>query len=348
MRILIPDAQYPGLPDIEAQALPDAEFFVHRARDPLQIPDSSWARADGVLLWQDMPIDRAVADKLVRSRIVVRHGVGFDRVDLEACAERGIVVCNTPDYGTEEVANHALAMVLSLRRGLGTYAEMLSLDPQAGWRWDAPPLMRRLSGQVFGIVGMGRIGRAAASRAAAFGFDVVYHDPLLRDASAAALPYRRFETLFEMLAETDIVSIHCPLTSDTHGLFGHGAFERLKPGTIVVNTARGPIVDTTALLAAIEKGQVGGAGLDVLPQEPPDPDDPLVAAYRLPPSWLAGRLILSPHAAFYSPESWRDLRYKAAATIRDYLKENRLRNCVNRHLFAQGALPPEENAKNGH
>jgi len=342
MRVLIPDAQYPGLPDIEAEALPGAEFMVHRARDPLQIPDSVWARADGVLLWQDMPVDRAVADKLARARIVVRHGVGFDRVDLAACAERGIVVCNTPDYGTEEVANHALAFALALRRGLATYGEMLSLDPQAGWRWDAPPLMRRLSGQIFGIVGMGRIGRACAARAAAFGFAVAYVDPLLRADAAAKLPYRRFETLFDMLAEADVVSIHCPLTSDTHGLFGRGAFARMKKGAILINTARGPIVDTAALLAAIEAGEVGGAGLDVLPHEPPDPDDPLVAAYRLPPSWLAGRLMLSPHAAFYSPESWRDLRFKAAATLGAYLKENRLRNCVNGHLFAPGALPAEE------
>jgi lactate dehydrogenase-like 2-hydroxyacid dehydrogenase len=341
MRILIPDAQFPGLPDIEAEAYPDAEFIVHRTRDPLSIPDGTWAKADGVLLWQDMPVDRAVADKLMRARIVVRHGVGFDRVDLEACAARGIVVCNTPDYGTEEVANHALACALALRRGLPTYTEMLNLDPQSGWRWDTPPLMRRLTGQTFGIVGLGRIGRAAAARAKAFGFDIAYHDPMLRADEPAAAGYRRFDALYDLLGEADIVSIHCPLTPETHGLFGHGAFERMKKGAILVNTARGAIVDTAALLAAIEAGQVGGAALDVLPQEPPDPDDPLVAAWRLPPSWLAGRVILTPHAAFYSPESWRDLRFKAAATIRDYLVENRLRNCVNRHLFAQGALPAE-------
>jgi phosphoglycerate dehydrogenase-like enzyme len=145
-----------------------------------------------------------------------------------------------------------------------------------------------------------------------------------------------------MLAQSDIVSIHCPLTRETHGMFGESTLARLKKGSILINTARGPIVDTHALLRGIEAGAIGGAALDVLPQEPPDPDDKLVAAYRVPPSWLAGRLILTPHAAFYSPESWYDLRYKAADTAGDWLKKGKLRNCVNRHLFPPGALPQEE------
>ena len=337
MKILIPDAQFVGLPAFEQEAWPEAEFLVHRARDPSQIPDSVWASADAVLAWQDIPIDRAVARKLARCRIVVRHGVGFDKIDLEACAERNIPVCNTPDYGTEEVANHALACALSLRRGLPTYTEMLALDTTAGWRWDTPPLVRRLTGQAFGIVGLGRIGRATAARAKAFGFDVGYFDPYL--PADEGQPYLRFEDLGEMLAQADIVSIHCPLTRETHGLLGEANLGRMKKGSILVNTARGPIVDTGALLKSIESGVIGGAALDVLPQEPPDPDDPLAAAYRVPPSWLAGRLILTPHAAFYSPESWYDLRHKAARTIREWLEKGTLRNCVNAHLFPPGALP---------
>ncbi|MCA3246824.1 MAG: C-terminal binding protein [Azospirillum sp.] len=339
MKVLIPDAQFPGEPAFERDALGDAEFLVHRARDPLQVPDSAWAAADAILLWQDMAIDRAVVRKLARCRIVVRHGVGFDRVDLEACAERNIPVCNVPDYGTEEVANHALACALALRRGLPTYTEMLALDPVAGWRWDTPPLIRRLTGQVFGIVGLGRIGRAAAARAKAFGFDVGFHDPYLPADEPAAAPYRRIDDLGEMLAQADVVSVHCPLTRETHGLLGEANLGCMKKGAILINTARGPIVDTAALLKAIETGSVGGAALDVLPQEPPDPDDPLAAAYRVPPSWLAGRLILTPHAAFYSPESWYDLRYKAAETVRDWLGKGVLRNCVNAHFFPAGALP---------
>jgi phosphoglycerate dehydrogenase-like enzyme len=342
MRVLVPDAQFPGAPDVERIPLAEAEFLVHRTADPMKIPDSVWARADGVLVWHEMTIDRTAAAKLTRARIVVRHGVGFDNIDLAACAERGIAVCNVPDYGTEEVANHAIACALALRRGLPTYTEMIAIDPVNGWRWQTAPLVRRLTGQAFAIVGMGRIGRAAAVRARAFGFDVAYFDPYVRADDPAVLPYLRFENLYDMLGEADIVSLHCPLTRETHGLIGEGALSRMKKGSILVNTARGPVVDTHALLKAIEAGQVGGAALDVLPQEPPDPDDPLVAAYRLPPSWLAGRLILTPHAAFYSPESWHDLRYKAAETMAMFLKENRLRNCVNHGLFPGGALPDNE------
>jgi phosphoglycerate dehydrogenase-like enzyme len=170
-----------------------------------------------------------------------------------------------------------------------------------------------------------------AARAKAFGFDVGYFDPYLTQTP----PYLRFDDLGEMLAQADIVSIHCPLTRETHGLLGEAHLARMKKGAILINTARGAIVDTHALLKAIESGAIGGAALDVLPHEPPDPDDPLVAAYRVPPSWLAGRLILTPHAAFYSPESWYDLRHKGAETVRDYLAGGDLRNCVNAHL-----LPP--------
>ncbi len=342
MRILVPDAQFPSGPDIERIALPEAEFLIHRTNDPMRIPDAVWAKADAVLVNHEMQVDRVVAAKLARARLVVRYGAGFDNIDLAACAERGIAVSNVPDYGTEEVANHALAGILALRRGLPTFTELLAVDPVGGWRWDAAPLVKRLSIQTLGIVGLGRIGRAAAARAKAFGFDVGYFDPYLRADDPRAVPYLRFEDLYAMLGEADVVSIHCPLTRETHGLFGEGALARMKKGAILVNTARGAIVDTGALLKSIEAGHLGGAMLDVLPQEPPDPDDPLVAAYRVPPSWLAGRLILSPHAAFYSPESFYDLRFKAAETAGLFLKENRLRNCVNHGLFAAGALPDNE------
>jgi phosphoglycerate dehydrogenase-like enzyme len=342
MRVLVPDAQYPGEPEFERAVLPDAVFSIFRARDPLRVPDAEWARADAVLVFHEMTVDRAVAAKLARARIVVRHGVGYDNIDIAACAERGIVVCNVPDYGTGEVADHSLACVLALRRGLPTFTENLALDTQGGWRWDAAPLVRRIAGQIYGIVGLGRIGRAAASRARAFGFEVAYFDPYVRADDPAALPYLRFDDLGAMLAEADVVSLHCPLTRETHGMFGAAALARMKPGAVLVNTARGAIVDTDALLAAIEAGKVAGAALDVLPHEPPLADDALSSAYRFPPSWLAGRLILTPHAAFYSPESNRDLRAKAAETAGLFLKEGRLRNCVNAHLFAHGALPEVE------
>jgi D-3-phosphoglycerate dehydrogenase/C-terminal binding protein len=226
-------------------------------------------------------------------------------------------------------------MALALRRGLATYTDHLSLDPVAGWRFDAAPLIRRLRVQTFGIVGLGRIGRAAAARARAFGCRIIYYDPYIADHDE----YVRTATLDTLLAEADIVSLHCPLTPETRGMIGAAQLARMKPGAILVNTARGAVVDIDALAGALKAGRPGGAALDVLPHEPPNPDHELIAAWRLQPTWLAGRLLLSPHAAFYSPESLYDLRFKAAATVRDALAGTELRNCVNKGRIDPARLP---------
>ncbi len=175
-------------------------------------------------------------------------------------------------------------------------------------------------------------------RAKGFGFTIRYYDPYVAPDAPQAAGYQRMDTLEELLASCDVISLHCPLNDETRNLIGPASLAHIKPGAILINTARGAVVDPEAVYDALQAGRLGGAGLDVLPQEPPDPDHRLVAAWRLQPSWLAGRLILTPHAAFYSPESWRDLRFKAAATARDYLTTGRLRNQVNAHLLDPSAL----------
>ena len=149
-------------------------------------------------------------------------------------------------------------MVLALRRGLPSYADMLNLDPVAGWRWDTAPLIHRLAGQAFGIVGFGRIGRAVAARARAFGCRVLYYDPHLEEAPDGP-PGQRVESLDALLDEADVVSLHCPLTAETRGLIGAAQLARMKPGALLVNTARGPLVDIDALAAALRAGRPGGA-----------------------------------------------------------------------------------------
>jgi phosphoglycerate dehydrogenase-like enzyme len=339
MRVLIPDAQFMGDPDIEREALgSEVEIDAHRTDNPDDIPEAVWRETDAIIVNHQMRIAGALLDRLDRCRVVVRSGVGFDNIDIAACAERGIAVCNVPDYGTGEVADHALALILALRRGLPTYMDLLSADPVAGWRWDAAPLIRRLSALTLGIVGLGRIGSAAAVRAKGFGFTIRYYDPYVAEDSPQAAGYQRMGTLEALLESCDVISLHCPLTEETRNLIGPASLAHIKPGAILINTARGAVVDPEAVYDALQAGRLGGAGLDVLPQEPPDPDHRLVAAWRLQPSWLAGRLILTPHAAFYSPESWRDLRFKAASTARDYLTTGRLRNQVNAHLVNPSAL----------
>ncbi len=331
MRILIPDLPFAGDATIEREALapllaaPGAQLEVHRRFEHAAIPTDAWRRADAIIVSSDrLMLGGETIAELERCRVIVRGGVGYDNVDVAAASRRNIPVCNVPDYGTEEVADHAIAMMLSLRRGLTSYSEYLGVDPVAGWRFDVAPLVRRSRVQTFGIVGLGRIGRAAASRAAAFGMRILYFDPYVDEPV-----YARAATLDALLEEADIVSLHCPLSAETRGLIGAAQLARMTPGSILVNTARGAVVDIDALPAALRAGRPGGVALDVLPKEPPDPDHELIAAWRLQPTWLAGRLLLSPHAAFYSPESVYDLRFKAAAAARDALTGVGLRHCVN-------------------
>jgi lactate dehydrogenase-like 2-hydroxyacid dehydrogenase len=336
MRVLIVDAAHAMDVGLEKEVL-GAEFDVEvlSTRDPVAVPDAVWSRADAVLSWL-MPIRAPEIAKLARCRVIVKYGVGTDLFDLEAAGRAGIAACNVPDYGTGEVADHAMAMMLGLRRGLHSFADLLATDPVAGWRWNAGPLMKRLATDRLGIVGIGRIGSAVARRAEAFGMEVAWYDPYVESASGS--PGRRVGSLAELLASADIVTLHCPLTEETRGLIGAEALAAIRPGAILVNTARGAVCDLQAVHDALRAGRLGGAAIDVFPEEPPDPDSPLVAAFRLQPSWAAGRILLSPHAAFYSPQSWREMREKAAATARDALTKGWLRNCVNRALLPESGL----------
>jgi lactate dehydrogenase-like 2-hydroxyacid dehydrogenase len=337
IRLLFPDAPLDDL-DIERKATgPEIELVHYRETDPAKIPAASWAECDGIVCYHLMHLDRAALERTRQCRIVVRAGVGFDNVDLEAAGARGIAVCNTPDYGTTDVADHAMAMLLDLTRGVTRYAANVRRDPVAGWRWqDGAPNQRRLRGRRFGVVGLGRIGIAAARRAAGFDMKVGFYDPLLPPGVELAHNFERFDSLEALLAASDVVSLHTPLTPGTRGLIGAEAVAAMKPGAILINTARGPVVDLDAVYQGLRSGRIGGAGLDVLPQEPPDPAHPLIAAYVADEPWLRDRLVLSPHSAFFCPESLYDLRVKTAETAALYLLESRLRACVNREFLRAG------------
>jgi phosphoglycerate dehydrogenase-like enzyme len=331
MLVLLPDAQFEDDAEIEREVLGDAaQFAIHHEVVALRVPDEHWRRADAVIVYYGVPVDRELIERLDSCRILVRAGVGYDHIDVDACAARGIPVCNVPDYGTTEVADHAIALMLALARGLVSYHARLLDDPLAGWHWSGAPLVRRLRGGTFGIVGLGRIGTAASRRARALDMEVCFYDPYLPDGTELGLGYRRADSLHALLAESDVVSLHCPLTSDNRNLIDEAALRALKPGALLINTARGGLVDLGALEAALRDGRLGGAGLDVLPEEPPDPEHPLIRAFRRREPGLDGRLLLTPHVAWFSAAGRADLRRKSAETARDFLDRGRLRNCVNR------------------
>jgi len=305
----------------------DTEF-----RDAVtEVADAQWASADAIV-GQAPPA--AAIDRLERCRIFVKSAVGYDEVDIERFGRLGIPVCNTPDYGTREVADHAIALFLTLAKSIAFHDESLRADPRGNWRPALNPFGRRLADCIFGVVGCGRIGTAAALRAKAFDMDVVFHDPYQPNGYELALGIRRADTLAELMGQCDIVTIHTPLNAETRKLIGREAFAAAKRGLILVNTARGPIIDLDALHDAMKDGTVLAAGLDVLPEEPANLTAPLLAAWHRNEAWLRHRLVLTPHSAFFTPESIRDARAFSSRTAARYLRDGRLENCVNKQFLA--------------
>ncbi|NUQ61839.1 MAG: C-terminal binding protein [Pirellulales bacterium] len=284
--------------------------------------------ADVIMLYHDVSLTRRTLQRLVRCRLIVRGGVGIDNIDHRFARERGITVANVPDYGSEEVADTAIAMVLALARGVHLMNSRLR-SGDGDWHYHHAVPLVRLRGRVFGVIGLGRIGSAAALRAKALGMDVIFYDPYKPDGYDKALGIRRVESLEELLGQSLVVSVHCPLTEETHHMIGAAAIASMQPRSYLVNTARGGIVDIAAIPDAIASGRLAGAGIDVLEVEPPSADHPLMVAWRDPKHPAHERLIINPHAAFYSEEGLLDIRTKSATACRRALTGLAVRNVVN-------------------
>lgn len=316
-----------------------AELFVQtraEARAGVAVPPEIRAHAEAIAHYPaDTAVDGEPAD-YPRVRAVLRSGVGFDAVRPEAWGAAGVTVFNVPDYGTSEVADHAIALMLALTRGTSTYDAALRADPAANWSALIAPAVRRLRGAVFGVVGLGRIGLAAAQRARAFGMRIAYFDPYRPPGLEIALDAERCESLAALMARADVLSLHCPGEAPLRGMIGAAALAAAKPGLVLINTARGLLVDLDALHAAMREGRVAAAGLDVLPREPDDMAHPLIAAWRAGEGWIAGRLALSPHAAFYSPAALEDMRRKSITILLDFLEGGDARWCVNADSLKPG------------
>lgn len=331
-RILIVDPQFQKDPDIERGVLgTEVDISVWHPSGHEVVPPDVLQGADIIVNCRSRHrLPAETVSSLPDVRLIVQAGVGFNHIDLEACGRAGIPVCNTPDYGTREVADHAIALMLSLARGVTGYDQRLRARAETWSTFALPmPPVRRLNGQVFGVVGLGRIGLAAALRAKAFEMDVIFHDPHLPPGAELSLGMRRAKRLDDLLRVADVVSIHCPLSDETQNLIDDRAIAAMKPGAVLINTARGGIVDLDAVERGLRSGHLAAAGLDVLPKEPADRSHPLIAAWVRAEDWLAGRLILTPHAAFYTPESLADMRRLSALAVHEFLTEGTLRSCVN-------------------
>jgi D-3-phosphoglycerate dehydrogenase len=306
--VLFTDHDFPDV-ELERRLFADAKIDLIVAQCRTEDDVIAAARDCAALLIQYAPITERVVAALPRIGLVSRIGAGYDTIDTEACTKHGVWVGNSPDYGVGEVATHALALALAFVRNIVAY----NRDVNAGtWHYESPGKLRRASNMTLGIVGLGRIGKRMAHIGRNVFARVIACDPYIIDGDFPAFVTRA--SLAEVLAQSDIVSLHVPLTAETRGMIGADVLAGAKPGLVLVNTARGAVVDVDAALAALDRGTLSGLGLDVLPVEPIPADSRLLGHPRV---------ILSPHSAFYSVEAEQELRRKAARNIVTFLRTGR-------------------------
>ncbi|MBV8241050.1 MAG: C-terminal binding protein [Hyphomicrobiales bacterium] len=299
--IAVTDSPFPSLdPAKAALARVDPELRMAKSASADDI--LAVARDADAVLVTYAKLPRDLLRQLTRCKAIGRFGLGVDNIDIAAAAELGITVTYVPDYCMHEVSDHAMALLLALARKIPLSNKLV----QAG-RWDMPAVVpiHRLAGRVLGLVGFGNIPRALAPKAKAFGLRVVTHDPYAppQALAVAGVEGVSFDRLLEI---SDFVSIHAPLMPATRGLFNAEVFAKMKMGALLINTARGPLVDEDALASALDSGRLGGAALDVVAVEPLPKDSRLIGR---------DNVILTPHTAFYSVEALDELQTKCAADV---------------------------------
>jgi D-3-phosphoglycerate dehydrogenase / 2-oxoglutarate reductase len=310
----VSDSVFPNLdPAREVLARIGAELYL--AKEPTPESILGVARNADALLATYAKITADMIPQMKKCRIISRFGIGVDNVDIPAASKAGIVVTRVPDYCIDEVSDHTLALLLALVRKIPSS----NARTHAG-RWEMPAVVpiHRLRGSILGLVGFGRIPQLVAPKAQAFGIKVVAYDPYIEPDAFTRARVEKVE-FDELLKVSDFISIHSPLVPETRHLFNADVFRRMKPTAYLVNTARGPIIDETALAQALDGKQLAGAGLDVLSQEPPNGS----------PLFGRDNVILTPHTSFYSVESLVDLQVKAADEIVRVFNGEMPRNPVN-------------------
>ena len=288
--------------------------------------------ADSIMVWHTIIIDEPLFQRMKNTRNLVRVGVGYDNVHLESAAKYGIPVCNIPNYGTEEVADHAMSLILAMFRRTTWVYELANRGIEARGSDGVANLAkgtRRIRNQTLGILGFGRIGMATAIRAKAFGFHIIFYDPYIPAGIDKALGVQRVSTPLELAKLSDIVSCHCDLNTTSKHIINLEFLQTMKPHSFVVNTARGGVIDEVALRQCLDNGHIMGAGIDVHEIEP------FMGTDKSQPLAQAPNCINTPHTAFYSDQSFEEMRTLAADSSVAALTNTPLVNVVNyAHLLA--------------
>ena len=268
------------------------------------------------LICQFAPITRKVIESLEKCKVIVRYAIGVDNIDVAAAEEHGIYVCNVPDYGIDEVSNHAIALLLDCAKKLTYLAGQVK---QGNCSYTIVKPLFRMEGKTLGLMGFGRIPRLVAKKMAGFGVHIIAYDPMMNEELARELGVTPV-SFDQLLRESDYLSVHCPLTADTHHLFNEAAFRAMKPTAIFINTARGAVVNEEDLIHALEQGEIAMAGIDVTETEPIPVDHRLLKL---------DNAVVTPHAAWYSEEAVQSLQLKAAQEAARVLKGQPPLNPVN-------------------
>lgn len=279
-----------------------------------------------LLVWHER-IDKAYIDKFPRLKGIVRYGTGYDNIDVRYAKEKGVYVCNNPDYGIEEVSDTAIAMIINIIRGVTRY-DFFSRAYRDSWQEHTISSLRRTSDHLLGVIGAGRIGGSVLLKARALRLQTIFYDPYKERGHEKLLGSGRTDSMDELLKISDIVSLHTPLTDETRSMVDENFIAKMKDGASFMNTARGKIIkDIDIFYEPLKSGHISNVALDVLPDEPPG-HSRLIEAWRKREAWLDGRLIINPHAAYYSQKAYLEMRQKAASNVLKILKGERPYNIV--------------------
>lgn len=298
-------------PDIEFKAVGgNADIVCLDAKSEDGLLDKDLSIFDSVITSYKFRVSRLLIDKLDNCKSIVCASVGYDNVDYQYAFEKGIRVFNVPDYGTNDVADHTMALLLSYARRITAYDSYIKKDIVGNWNPLKVTTFHRLSGRHIGIIGLGRIGTAVALRAKAFGMKVSYYDPYKPNGYDKTFGFVNCATLSDLIKDIDILSIHAPLTSETEKMINWDIINEAKNKPIIINTARGKIVDNISIYRALKEGIIESFLADVLEFEPPHKDEELMMLQK--DISFSERVIITPHAASYAEESQYEMRYKAA------------------------------------
>jgi D-3-phosphoglycerate dehydrogenase len=303
-----------------------AEFVFLNSLDETDFKDVDLAELDALLVWHAR-ITETTASRLKNCKIVVRYGIGYDQIDVDALTRAGIRFSNNPSYCIEEVADTAVAMIINATRGVSRHGN-LSRRYDGSWQENNLATWRS-RGRNVGLIGLGKIGIATALRLKPFGFKLFAYDPYVDQGLGKSLNIGFVGRLDDLLSRCDIVSLHCPLTQETSGIIDADFLRSMKPDAILVNTARGKLLKSFGVLQEhMHAHREFQAFLDVLPMEPPG-EDGLISSWRQGEDWLSERLIINPHNAYYSDMSRMDMRRDVVETVRLALYDGVFRNTVN-------------------